>query len=428
MTPEFWTARLPDADRPLADPASIAAQNERLRALDPAVRSLESLPDTVAGDQVRAWISALSRRPTQRLYDGHGVEVTPAELDELADALDLDAVPETQPTRFGLVTHRASLRTFPTARQVFNQRGDTDLDRFQETAFFPGTPVAVVHRDRSGDWAFVVGEFYAAWMAAEAVAIGERGAVLGYGRREPSLIVTGPQVRTMPSPGEPTLSELVLDMGVRVPLLPDWPSDAPVSDTSGADAYVIELPVRTPDGGLRIAPSMLPRSSDVGTAPLEYTRGVLIRQAFKFLGERYGWGHAHGARDCSGFVSEVYRSVGIELPRNSQDQAASEAFDRLVFDANVDRASRTAALRRLQAGDLVYTPGHVMMVLGQTREGPWVIHDTNRPSMRDADGALRPLPANGVVVTPLLPLDFGPDGGLVDAVTAVQRIHPRGAT
>ncbi len=428
MTPEFWTARLPDADGLLADPASIAAQNERLRALDPAVRSLESLPDTVSGDQVRTWISALSRRPTQQLYDGHGVEVTPAELDELADALDLDAVPATQPTRFGLVTHRASLRTFPTARQVFNQRGDTDLDRFQETAFFPGTPVAVVHRDRSGDWAFVVGEFYAAWMAAEAVAIGERGVVLGYCRREPSLVVTGPQVRTMPSPGEPTLSELVLDMGVRVPLLQDWPADAPANDASGADAYVIELPVRTPDGGLRIARSKLALSSDVSTAPLEYTRGVLIRQAFKFLGERYGWGHAHGARDCSGFVSEVYRSVGIELPRNSQDQAASEAFDRLVFDANVDRAARTAALRRLQAGDLVYTPGHVMMVLGQTREGPWVIHDTNRPSMRDADGALRPLPANGVVVTPLLPLDFGPDGGLVDAVTAVQRIHPRGAT
>ena len=427
MTPEFWTARLPDPDGLLADPASIAAQNERLRVLDPAVRSLESLQDTISGEQVRTWIGALSRTPAQQLYDGHGVEVAPAELDELVHALALDAVPAMQATRFGLVTHRASLRTFPTARQVFNQRGDNDLDRFQESAFFPGTPVVVAHTDRSGDWVFVVGEFYAAWMSAEAVAVGERGIVLGYGRREPSLIVTGPQVRTMHSEDEPALSELVLDMGVRVPLLQGSPADGPANDRCGTDAHVIELPVRTPGGGLRIARSMLPRSPDVSAAPLEYTRGVLIRQAFKFLGERYGWGHAHGARDCSGFVSEVYRSVGIELPRNSQDQAASEAFDRLVFDANVDRAARLAALRRLQAGDLVYTPGHVMMVLGQTREGPWVIHDTNRPSMRDADGALRPLPANGVVVTPLLPLDFGPDGGLVDAVTAVQRIHPRSA-
>jgi hypothetical protein len=59
--------------------------------------------------------------------------VTPAELDELVDALALDAVPATQATRFGLVTHRASLRTFPTARQVFNQRGDTDLDLYSAT-------------------------------------------------------------------------------------------------------------------------------------------------------------------------------------------------------------------------------------------------------------------------------------------------------
>lgn len=428
MTPEFWTARLPDADTVLADPVSIAAQNERLRALDPAVRSLDAMPDCIAGDRVRAWIVALSRKPAQRLFDGHGAEITPADFDELENALALDAVPEVQATSFGLVTRRASLRTFPTARQVFNQRGDTDLDRFQESAFFPGTPVVVVHTDRSGHWTFVVGEFYAAWITTEAVAIGDRRMVLGYRRREPSLIVTGPQVRTAHSPGEPTLSELVLEMGVRVPLLPDWPVDAPANDGSGAAGHVIDLPVRTPGGGLRIAPAMLPASSDVSTMPLEYTRAVLIRQAFKFLGERYGWGHAHGARDCSGFVSEVYRSVGIELPRNSQDQAASEAFDRLAFDANVDRAARTVALRQLQAGDLVYTPGHVMMVLGQTREGPWVIHDTNRPNMRDADGALRPLPANGVVVTPLLPLDFGPHGELVDAVTAVQRIRPRGTS
>ena len=217
MTPEFWTARLPDADRLLADPASIAAQNERRRALDPAVRSLESLPDTVVGDQVRAWTSAVSRRPHSRSTTG--MESDRAGGNSMSRRMRWTWTRSPGPSRhaLGLVTHRASLRTFPTARQVFNQRGDTDLDRFQETAFFPGTPVAVVDRDRSGDWAFVVGEFYVALMAAEAVEIGERGAVLGYGRREPSLIVTAPQVRTMPFPGQPTLSELALDMGVRVP-------------------------------------------------------------------------------------------------------------------------------------------------------------------------------------------------------------------
>jgi hypothetical protein len=414
MTPEFWIDRLQDPDRPLADTASIAAQNERLRALGPAVRSLDALPEQIDAAQVRAWIASVSYRPAAALFDGHGAALTDGELDELQGSLALDAVPAIQPTTFGLVTHRASLRTFPTMRQVFKCPGDTDLDRFQESAFFPGTPVAVVHADASGDWIFVIGEFYSAWMSAEAVAIGDRATVLDFGRREPALTVTGAQVRTLPSPMQPELSELVLDMGVRVPL----GSDQPV------DGYAIELPARADDGTLRIVPALLPGTADVARSPLPYSRAVLIRQAFKFLGERYGWGHAHGARDCSGFVAEVYRSVGIELPRNSRDQAASEAFDRLAFEPGTKHSARVAALKRLQAGDLVYVPGHVMMVLGQTREGPWVIHDTHRPSMKGDDGVLRPLPATGVVVTPLLPLHFGDDGGLVDAVTAIQRIRP----
>ena len=414
MTPDFWIDRLQDPDRPLADAASIAAQNERLRALGPAVRSLEALPEQVGAAQVRAWIESVSCRPAATLFDGHGAPITDGELDELQASLALDAVPAIQPTTFGLVTHRASLRTFPTMRQVFKRPGDTDLDRFQESAFFPGTPVAVVHTDASGDWVFVVGEFYCAWMSAEAVATGDRSTVLDYRRREPALTVTGAQVRTLPSPERPTLSEIVLDMGVRVPLCTNQPKDG----------YAVDLPARANDGTLRIAPARLPRTADVALAPLPYSRAVLIRQAYKFLGERYGWGHAHGARDCSGFVAEVYRSVGIELPRNSRDQAASEAFDRLTFEPGTKHSARVAALKRLQAGDLVYVPGHVMMVLGQTREGPWVIHDTHSPSMKGEDGVLRPLPATGVVVTPLLPLHFGDDGGLVDAVTAIQRIRP----
>jgi cell wall-associated NlpC family hydrolase len=427
MTPEFWTARLPDADRVLADPASIALQNARLRSIDPAVHSLEALPTTLDRSRVLAWVEGLSRPPAPVLYDGHGAEITAEEMRGLTESLALHAIPASQPTRFGLVTHRASLRRFPTLRQAFKRRDERELDRFQESAFFPGTPVAVVHADSTGGWVFVVGEFYSAWIPAEAVATGERATVLDYARRDPCLIVTGAQIRTAHTNELPAVSELVLDMGVRVPRIEHWPTDRAVNGQLPGDGQVIELPLRGSAGELHIVPALLPAGADVNAAPLDYTRSVLIHQAFKFLGERYGWGHAHGARDCSGFVSEVYRSVGIELPRNSRDQAASEAFDRLAFEPGTKHSARVAALKRLQAGDLVFVPGHVMMVLGQTREGPWVIHDTHQPRMKSSDGVLRPLPANGVVVTPLLPLHFGDDGDLVDAVTAIQRIRPRSA-
>ena len=57
----------------------------------------------------------------------------------------------------------------------------------------------------------------------------------------------------------------------------------------------------------------------------------MLHQSFKFLGERYGWGHSYNARDCSGFVSEVYRSFGVQLPRNTRDQGVSPALDRIAF-------------------------------------------------------------------------------------------------
>jgi hypothetical protein len=90
---------------------------------------------------------------------------------------------------------------------------------------------------------------------------------------------------------------------------------------------------------------LLPANSDSSDDYLPLTRANLIRQAFKFLGERYGWGHSYDARDCSGFVSEVYRSMGVQLPRNTRDQAVSPGLDARRFDEGDDRAERLAAAR-----------------------------------------------------------------------------------
>ena len=133
-------------------------------------------------------------------------------------------------------------------------------------------------------------------------------------------------------------------------------------------------------------PALLPRIADVSADYLPLTRANIIRQAFKFLGERYGWGHSYDARDCSGFVSEVYRSFGVQLPRNTRDQSVSPALNRLAFSAADGRDKRMAAVRELQVGDLVYIPGHVMMVIGHDDGMPYVIHDTNGGSWLGADG------------------------------------------
>jgi cell wall-associated NlpC family hydrolase len=328
------------------------------------------------------------------------------------------------PARFALVVRRAALRTFPTGLRVFSEAGDTDIDRFQESALFPGTPVAVAHASADGAWRFVVSPRYAAWIAADAIATGPRDTVLAYAAREPYRLVTGAQVRTVFTPEQPALSQLLLDMGTRVPVLADWPASKPVNGQHPYAAHVVELPLRKADGSLALAPALLQRNADTAAAPLPLTRANLIRQAFRFLGERYGWGHSYDARDCSGFVSDVYRSMGVEMPRNTRDQAVSPAFDKRVFGPADDHATRVAAARSLEVGDLVYIPGHVMLAIGRVDGEPYVIHDTSGASLFDADGHLERLHLNGVSVTPLLPLRVDADTTWVDRITSIVRTRP----
>jgi cell wall-associated NlpC family hydrolase len=337
--------------------------------------------------------------------------------------LNLEAIPQTQTTRYGMVVRRADLRTFPTRVRVFSSTGDADIDRFQESALFPGTPVVIAHTSRDGEWLFVVSALYSAWIEKNAVAEGTAAAILGYTHKTPYVVVTGAKVNTTFTPERPEVSNVQLDMGVRVPVMADWPIDAPVNGQHPYTAHVIELPYRAVDGTLRFSPALLPRTQDVASDYLPLTTANVLGQGFKFLGERYGWGHSYNARDCSGFVSEIYRSFGVVLPRNTRDQGVSPALNRIEFTQADDHDARLKVLRDLQIGDLIYIPGHVMMVIGHENGTPYVIHDTTGISYRSGSGDIARAKLNGVSVTPLLPLLLSDGEPMIDRIYSIQRIR-----
>jgi cell wall-associated NlpC family hydrolase len=423
LSPDYWIARLPQPDAVVLDRDAIAARNARLMQLDSSMHALRELPDILPRAQVLHWLDAVSRRPIRPLFDVHHARVPAAAIDRFVANAARDAVPATVRVRYGLIVHRAALRSFPTLERVFDSADDTDIDRFQESAEFPGTPVAIVHASRDGRWLFVVSPRYAAWMQREAVAIGSKDQVLQYAEKAPYRIVTGATVRTVYTPDAPLVSELTLDMGVRVPLATITP-DQIVNGQNPYTSWPVLLPERKSDGTLAFSPALVQRNADTASDYLTYTRANLIRQAFKFLGERYGWGHDYNARDCSGFVSEVYRSFGVLLPRNTSDQATSPALDRTHFEPGDSREHREAAVRALEVGDLVYIPGHVMMVIGRVGDVPYVIHDTNGGSWLDDAGRMHAMHLNGVSVTPLTPLRFNARERYIDRMTNIVRIRP----
>ena len=423
---DYWIAKLADAERVVLDADAIATHNAALTALDSSVHDLAALPAMLDRAAVRARIETVSAPPTRSLYADDGHALAAGELAALQATLALDAIPAQTPVRFALVLRRAPLRSFPTTQRVFSRPGDFDIDRFQESALFPGAPLAVLHSSRDGRWRFVIAPNYAAWIQADAIAEGSRDQVLGYAAKQPRLVVTGSSVRTVFDPARPTLSQLALDMGTQLPLLADWPRDQPVSGQAAYAAWVVQLPTRDANGHLQLVPALLPRGSDARVGELPLSRAKLLRQAFKLLGERYGWGHDYNGRDCSGFVADVFATFGVRMPRNTGDQARSPAFVHHSFDASISREQRMRAVAALRPGDLVYIPGHVLMVIGHEAggpsvNGPWVIHDVNGVSVREG-GALRRIPLNGVSVTPLLPLQFDAGHDYVDRMIAI--VHP----
>ncbi|MGY1424735.1 C40 family peptidase [Lysobacter sp. A289] len=422
LAPGFWVARMDHPDRVLAGRDAISAQNDRLFKLDPSMHDLRALPLNLDRATVRGWIDAISTAPTTSRWDVDGVPVAPTTLEAMVDNLALEAIAESQPTRYGLVVHRAALRGFPTAQRMFSRQGDTDIDRLQESALFPGTPVVIAHQSADGDWLFVVSPRYAAWIEKRQIAEGSAADVFAYVDDTPYRVITGGTEHTVFTREEPRVSGLQLDMGIRLPVA-DVPQNRPVNGQHPYTAHVLRLPVRDPDGTLEFFAALLPKRADSAADYLPLTPSNLVRQGFKFLGERYGWGHAYGTRDCSGFVSEIYRSMGVQMPRNTSAQAVSPALHHVLFDQDDNRAARMAAVAELQVGDLVYIPGHVMMMIGRIDGAPYMIHDTHGGSYLGADGTLQSMALNGVSVTPLLPMMFNKNQDYVDRITSIVRPH-----
>ncbi|WP_430391429.1 SH3 domain-containing protein [Dyella sp. 20L07] len=424
LTPDFWIKQLAQPDQALLDAATIAAQNARLLKDDPSMHDLKALPAALDRAQVTGWINDISEFPTRPLYDIHGKAV-PADLkQQVTDQLALDRVPVQQATRYGLIVQRAALRSFPTDTRVFTSADDTDIDRFQETAEFPGTPVIIAHESRDGLWLFVVSARYAAWTHRENVAEGSAKQVFDYAGKLPVRVVTSSTIHTVYTPEQPALSQLQLDMGVAAPVLADHPADEPVNGQSPYASYTVELPLRSADGKLAFSPALVQRIADTSDTYLPLTEANIIRQGFKFLGERYGWGHDYDGRDCSGFVSDVYRSMGVQMPRNTSRQAISPVLTHQAFTDKDSHEARMKAALALQVGDLVYIPGHVMMVIGKLDDRPYVIHDTGGIAYVDGQGVMRHVALNEVSVTPLLPLMFDSKHSYVDRMTSIVHIRP----
>lgn len=421
LNPEYWVQKLRDNQRRMTH-AQIETFNRHSFEVDSDLFDLTEWPDALARDNVLALIDRVSKAASSPRYFVDGNRVTDQDYQRWQAALALNAVDPWVTVRWGLVVARAHMRSFPTTERIVKQRDDLDLDRLQETGVFPGQRVALVHESADGLWWFAVNYHYAAWLPKWAVAEASRAQVEAFQTAPAQLLVTGASAKTNFNPIDSRTSEIQLDMGVRLPMLSAREVGHNVQGQNPYASFIVQLPVRDSEGRLALVPTLIARSQPVVPGTLPFTDANVIRQAFKFLGERYGWGHDYNARDCTGFVGEIYKTFGFLMPRNSGQQGAS-SFAPTLDLRGADRATRWAALQQLNVGDLIYIPGHVMIFIGREDDQPYVIHDVTGLSYLSEEQQLYRGVLSGVSVTPLLPLRLSADKDFVDSIYAIKSIR-----
>jgi cell wall-associated NlpC family hydrolase len=423
LTAEHWANKAEYPDEVLRDEQGIMALANEAFASDPNMVDLAAYASELTNAEVIDIILSMSKPYKSELYHRDGGKLDAADYDRYKASLNLAALQDTVVMQFGMVLKRADMRTWPTEDVVFKSQETFDLDRFQENGLFPADVVAVLHESADGQWYFVQSFNYAAWVRKDNIAIGQRSEILDYKKTARFLVVTGSKVTTNFNPHAPAISELQLDMGIRMPLADLDDAAHNVDGQDPSSSHAVRLPVSDENGELEFRTALIARSQDVRRGYLPFTRRNVVEQAFKFLGERYGWGHSYNARDCTGLVAEVYRTFGIHLPRNSEQQGNSPIGESIEFAADVSEEDKLRAVMSADVGDLLYSTGHVMLYLGSIDDMPYVIHDLSGFGWAGEDGEVQEAVQNGVSVTPLMPLLSSRDTTYFEEIYAIKKIR-----
>ncbi|WP_101698121.1 SH3 domain-containing protein [Clostridium minihomine] len=401
LNAQYWINRTKDANKTVMSWQQIQSFNQSMKtslANTPgAMYDLSQYQDTIAGEDLKTLIREGASVPSGIWYV-NGERVDASYWNALQDKTYLSDIQSIHSVRFGIMTQRSDIRSYPTSDVVTDDASDVCFDILQETAVLYNEPVVVLHQTQNQMWYYIVMAHYRGWVPAKDVALFETKAQWEQARiHKDFLVVTGNKIQLEPDPYSPALSELELSMGVVVDLAQPNEYPASIGDRVPMQNYVIKLPVRQEDGMVQYEYAMLPLNRDVSRGYLPYTRANVLTQSFKMLGDRYGWGGMLNSRDCSALTYEVYRCFGFQLPRNSSTQALIPC--KTYEFSGKTTAQRKQILDQLKPGSILCQPGHITLYLGSVNGRYYVINDTG--GFASVTGAVESARIRTVVVNEL---------------------------
>lgn len=354
---EYWLEQLD----PKYDPKALILTSEEINHLNNHILSdysrtkvidILTQPTTLSKTYVQGLIQNYSNINTYTVYND-GKALTSAEKQAILSNRNLENIPATINVSYGIISEFAAVRSYPT--HYYSEK--YYLDRFQETAFNVGDGVLIYHYSSDNKWAFVQGHNYNGWVEVSKIALCSYQEFNSFLNDPNFIIVTSERLN---------INNVAVRMGQRIPFT-----------YADNDYYYLRFPTKDELGKLEIKTIQLAKTEDVHEGYLPYTIENLYKQAFKLLGIEYSWGDKLiDGRDCSSTLNSIFATFGIKMPRNTSNQSNIPNYSEKVSNLTVNDIKE-----KYHPGTFTFSPGHVLMYLGEDEFGNiYAIHNTNDSS------------------------------------------------
>lgn len=254
-------------------------------------------------------------------------------------------------SEFGVIARRTIIKEKPMGRNYVDPNTFDDYSSL--SGLFPWEPIAINKYNSDKSWAYITSVDYRGWIPTKDIMKVPKNKLIEL-QNQSFVTVISRQIRD--SQG------YLLDMGTKLPLL-----------QKSGENYIVSMPIS--GDGYRVRNIEI-NKNDATERYLPFTQSNVIKQMLKFNGEKYGWGHSNSARDCSGFIRDVYRSFGVIISRDTSTQSKDIIGSTVNFSISGGYNAKNNLLKKQKPGfSAMYLSGHTMLYLGVDENGrTYMVH------------------------------------------------------
>lgn len=392
---DYWAKKVKAPDQVLATTAQIDQLNQEIWKTSKETRDLANWPEEQY-DAVACVNALLSGAKSDAdycynmgaKYDQNGKPQDEETLYAPRIAACKDSTVNIESTatdmrnyKYAVCTTRSTLLVYPTQDQLLDDPTDPDFDLNYLSIVRVNEPLLLRTKSADGQYYAAMTSACAGWIPAEDVAIckdkQEWLAAWNY-PSEQLLVVYDDKIYTEDSRFQPETANRKLPMGTCLQLASAEEIQGRISNRSAHNNHVVWMPVRKDDGTYEKKLSLIGENRKVSEGYLPMTTRNVLKVALNQLGDAYGWGGMMGTNDCSGYVRDVYRCFGIDMPRSSnRNNGVAKNWD-LSGMTDEDKA---AFIKRLPPGTQLAFSGHEMLYLGYEGDKLYVISSVSNVRM-----------------------------------------------